>query len=254
MSTPQRIQTRGRVVTKPTQRGPPLRTQAGTYSPLSRFFDAFASFNRDTRQTPDSDFRLLQQQLGWKSGSPIYKEMRRKFLTSLVAETKSPVHAYFVNHENFLEYKSTASPHVEFSRLANLSKSPVDRDAFHAAFRAEFNGPLDSFFLRYPEFKYNPRGAHMAEFRLLVATKNWDPKRAKRLEHAQEPQSIEYNTARSGFFDAFRGEFDHLFGGNAREFSTWQKLCKTLGVEPMPKNVQHCKTVRTLVTDFVDRN
>lgn len=235
----------------PGQRGPPLRTQAGKYTPLTSFFDAFGSFTRNTRETPERDFRLLKELKGWKAGSTIYKEMRRKFLTSLVNETRSPMHAYFVNHVHFLDYNSTASPHIEFSRLASLSKSPVNRDAFHAAFCAEFNGPLDSFFLRYPEFKYNPRGAHMAEFRRLVAAKGWDPERAKRKQHAEEPESIEYNTARTAFFDAFRGEFDYLFGGTSEDFLTWQNLCKTLGVEPMPKNVKQCKIVRIPITDCV---
>lgn len=169
--------------------------------------------------------------------------MRRKFLTALVAETKSPVHAYFVNQEDFLEYNSTASPHAEFSRLGHLRKSPVNRATFDTAFRAEFNGPLDSFFLRYSEFKYNPRGAHMAEFRRLVAAKHWDPERAKHEEHRTERESIAYNSARTAFFDAFRDEFDHLFGGNSKDFSTWQKLCTTLGVDPMPRDVKECKRV-----------
>lgn len=176
--------------------------------------------------------------------------MRRKFLTALVAETKSPVHAFFVTHESFLEYDSTASPHVELRRLAGLKRREIDRAAFHAAFHAEFNGPLDSFFRGYPKFQYNPRGAHMAEFRRLVAAKNWDAKLAKDPKHAEEPKSIAYNTARDDFFDAFRDEFDHLFGGDAKSFNTWEKLCETLGIEPMPGSATQCYKVRKPATDY----
>lgn len=243
----QQQRTQRRTATNPTKRGPPLRTQPGKYLPLTTFFGAFPSFTRDTSQPPDEDFRRLQLRQGWDTGSDIYNSKRRQFLTALVAETKSPMHAFFVKHVDFLDYNSTASPHDEFQRLSKQQKGGDHNTIadFRAAFRAEFTGPLDSFFRCYPEFKYNPRGTHMAEFRRLVKAKRWDPKRAKKAEHVNEPQSIAYNQARKAFFDAFRGEFDHLFGANAEAFSTWQKLCTTLGVQPMPKDVKECKKVRT---------
>lgn len=243
MAQPHRTQGRG--ATNPAKRGPPLRTQAGRYPALATFFGAFPSFTRDTSQTPDDDFRRLQDRQRWDAGSDTYNAKRRKFLLSLAAETKSPMHAFFVQYPDFVDYNSAASPHVEFVRLLRHLKGSITREAFDAAFHAEFNGPLDCFFRRYPEFRYNPRGTHMAEFRRLVAAKRWDPKRAKRVDHAEEEKSIAYNTARKAFFDAFRGEFDHLFGANAEAFSTWQKLCRTLGVQPMPRDVKECKKVWT---------
>lgn len=228
---------------KPAKRGPPLRSQAGIYLPLLSFFDAFPSFARDPSRTPEQDFRLLQEQQGWEPSTPTYIEHRRKFFTALVDETHSPVHAFFVDHEDFLEYNSTASPYTEFSLLEQLNEHPPDRAAFNAALRAEFNGPLDKFFRAYPQFQYNPRGAPMGEFRRLVSHNAWDPERAKQEEHAQEPASRAYNAAKTSFFDAFRKEFDHLFGDDAEAVSTWQSLCETLGVEPIPGSVTQCRKV-----------
>ncbi|KAL0630517.1 hypothetical protein Q9L58_010637, partial [Maublancomyces gigas] len=132
----------------------------------------------------------------------------------LVDETRSPVLAYFVNHLHFLDYNTTASPDIEFPPLARQRKTPVDCDTFHATFPAEFKCPLDSFFIQYPELVCDPRGAHMAEFGRLVAAKGWDPECAKHKKHAEERESIEYNTARTAFFHAFCGKFNYLFGGN----------------------------------------
>lgn len=242
----QRHRTQGRGAKNPAKRGPPLRTQAGRYPALTTFFGSFPSFTRDTSQPPDDDFRRLQARHRWDAGSDIYAAKRRKFLLALAEETKSPMHAFFVQYAEFLDYNSAASPHVEFVRLQRQLKGCITRKDFNAAFRAEFNGPLDRFFWRYPEFKYNPRGTHMAEFRRLVAAKRWDPKRAKREMYEMEEKSIAYNNARTAFFDAFRGEFDHLFGSDAEAFGTWRKLCRTLGVQPMPRDVKECKKVCTL--------
>lgn len=229
---------------RPAARGPPLRTRAGDYSPIAAFFDPFSSsFTRDTSRTPEHDFRLLQEQNDWEIGSDSYPGIRRKFLTALVAETRSPVHAFFVKHHYFLEYDCTASPHIEFARLKSLSRRRVSNAAFSAALHAEFNGPLDSFFLRYTILEYNPRGAPMSEFRRLVSANRWDPERARDPEHDMEPESQAYMSARAAFFDAFRDEFDHLFGGDADDSMTWQSLCETLGIDPMPSSVTQCKKV-----------
>ncbi|KAL0631727.1 hypothetical protein Q9L58_009402 [Maublancomyces gigas] len=239
----QQYRTQGRGPKNIPKRGPPLRTQVGRYPALTTFFGSFPSFTRDTSQPPDDDFRRLQYHHRWDSRSDIYAAKRRQFLLALAAETKSPVHAFFVQYAGFLDYNSAASPHVEFVRLQRRLKGYIAREDFDAAFRAEFNGPLDRFFRRYPEFKYNPRGTHMAEFRRLVAAKRWDPERAKREQYAKEEKSIAYNRARAAFFDGFRGEFDHLFGADAKDFGTWRKLCRTLGVQPMPSDVEECKKV-----------
>ncbi|KAL0634523.1 hypothetical protein Q9L58_006542 [Maublancomyces gigas] len=255
MSTaPENNQRRRRNRRRPAARGPPLRTRAGDYPPIATFFDAFSSwFTRDTSRTPEHDFRLLQELYGWEIGSDSYTKFRRKFLTALVAETRSPVHVFFVNHHHFLEYDSTASPHIELARLKSLSRRRVRIAAFSAALLAEFNGPLDSFFFRYPILQYNPRGAPMAEFRRLVSANGWDPERARHPEHNREPESQAYMTARAAFFDAFRDEFDYLFGGNAEDTMTWQSLCETLGIDAMPSSVTQCKkATRPLMVNIYD--
>lgn len=228
----------------PANRGPPLMTRIGNYPAIATFFDAFSSsFTRDTSKTPEHDFRLLQEQNCWEVGSNSYTKIRRKFLAALVAETRSPVHAFFVKHRYFFEYDCTAPPHTEFARLTSLSRRRISRATFSAALVAEFNGPLDTFFFRYPILEYNPRGAPMAEFRRLVSANGWDPERARNPEHSREPESRAYNNARSAFFDAFRNEFDHRFGADAEGIVTWQSLCETLGIDPMPGSVTQCKKV-----------
>lgn len=250
----QQYRTQGRGGQYSAKRGPPLRTQAGRYPALTTFFGLFPSFRRDTTQPPDDDFWRLQERHRWDTRSDLFAATRRKFLIALARETKSPMHAFFVRHAEFLDYNSAASPHVEFARLRRQAKGYVSHEDFEAAFRAEFNSPLDCFFRRYPAFIYNPRGTHMSEFRRLVASMRWDPKRAKNPAHEMEVKSIMYNHARTAFFDAFRGEFDHLFGEDAEDFGTWQRLCWTLGVKPMPRDVWDCKRVCTPPSSLVARS
>lgn len=83
----------------------------------------------------------------------------------------------------------------------------------------------------------------MAEFRRLVSANEWDPEHARRHKHDREPEWQAYTRARAAFFDAFRDEFDYLFGGSAEDTMTWQSLCETLGIDPMPSSVTECKKV-----------
>lgn len=235
---------------KPTNGGPAQSTRDGDYPELATYFDCFStSFTRDVTLHPEHDFRLLQYQKGWEIGSSMYNEQRRQFLTAVVAESQSPVHTFFIGHPTFLEYDTTASPLHELSRLQRHIEGPVDHVAFNAAFVAEFNGPLDCFFLRYSVLDYNPRGPPMGEFRRLVSASGWDPERVKRPENARTPESLAYRCARAGFFDAFRGEFDSLFGSDVEEFTTWKSLCETLGVYPIPDTITQCRKVSILVVD-----
>lgn len=235
---------------KPTNRGPAQSTRDGDYPALASYFDCFStSFTRDLTLHPEHDFRHLQEQKNWKIGSSIYNEQRRQFLTAVVAESQSPVHAFFIGHPTFLEYDTTASPVHELSRLQRQIDGPVDHAAYDAAFLAEFHGPLDSFFREYPVLDYNPHGPPMGEFRRLVSASGWDPERAKRRENARTPESRAYRRARTAFFDAFRNEFDSLFGSDVEDFATWKSLCETLGVNPVPDTVTQCRKVSKLVVD-----
>lgn len=91
----------------------------------------------------------------------------------------------------------------------------------------------------------------MAEFRRLVSANGWDPDRARNPEHAREPESRAYRNARSAFFDAFRNEFDYQFGADAEGTMTWQNLCETLGIVPMPGSVAESKTVSQEIVSLV---
>lgn len=212
--------------------------------------DFFARYNDDRftynpRDQPELEFIRLRDARGWSDTGKAGKRVRREFLVALVRETKSPVHAYFVEKHPTFNYDSRASPKLEFQRLAMVrgwkeTKRPYKRarSFFEEAFDQEFNSDLDNFFKTFPNFDYNPRNEPKAELRRL--TKGWDR------------NGDVYEEARDDFFTAFVNEFESHFGTDEDDIESWESLCRALGVdlEPIPPSVTQCKRVSISRTNF----
>lgn len=207
---------------------------------MNSFFAGFNNdeFTYDPKKQEELEFIRLREIREWEPTSKAYKKVRKQFLKALVKETKSPVHAFFVDGFTDFDYNSGASPKLEFQRLARFrkwkEKNPPYKRAklrFEEAFNQEFGSDLDKFFEGFAGFDYNPRNESKKEFVRLA--KRWGKK------------SQDYQNAKKKFFTAFAKEFDSYFGTDEQDIVTWETLCKALGAdfEPVPTSIKKCRQV-----------
>ena len=82
--------------------------------------------------------------------------------------------------------------------------------------------PLEGFFLRYPNFKSQPKNPPTVEFDRLCKLCYWvegDP---------------EWKAARKFFNIALKKEFDFLYGIDEQDLKKWHNLCCVLSIDPVP--------------------
>jgi hypothetical protein len=91
--------------------------------------------------------------------------------------------------------------------------------------------PLEIFFSRYSEFRYEPGRSSITEFNRLCKEYNW------------EKEDPEKKAARRGFNRAMKKEFDSLYGSDEKDISNWHKLCYVLRIDPVPKTLKDCRAV-----------
>jgi len=132
--------------------------------------------------------------------------------------------------------------------------------------------PLDQFFAGYLEFEpYHDETKPVTEecylmlglydtfwcYRKRVWSEDSDESEAplSPTERAKETRARDAfrNVARQDFREALVLEFNHIYGTNANNLPSWQKLCQNLRIEPIPKTLGDCrKKVGSTYVNLVD--
>jgi hypothetical protein len=88
---------------------------------------------------------------------------------------------------------------------------------------------LKTFFALYPGFEYNARNAATDEFRRMSDSFKWD--------------EADREEARAKFKDALVQEFNNVYGTDENDIGSWQRLCRVLGIAPVPGSLGECRKV-----------
>jgi len=104
--------------------------------------------------------------------------------------------------------------------------------------------PLDEFFARYPEFEYSSSASASLEFYRLCDYFDWD-----REDEARQ-------CAHNDFKDALVQQFNHIYGTNQDDFTSWRTLCQIVHILPIPDTLQSCreavKHTHVNIVDLID--
>ncbi|KZP03919.1 hypothetical protein FIBSPDRAFT_844491 [Athelia psychrophila] len=90
---------------------------------------------------------------------------------------------------------------------------------------------IQQFFGEYPSFNYSRSSPIMSEFWRMCQHFNWDKEDEDREE------------AHKAFKDALTQQFNDYYGTDVDNIASWQKLCRRLGVEPIPEGLQACRAI-----------
>jgi hypothetical protein len=91
---------------------------------------------------------------------------------------------------------------------------------------------LQEFFDSYPPFVYDSSSSASSEFYRLCDYFHWD---------RDDPDRQD---AHAEFKDALVKQFNVNFGTNADDLTSWQGLCASLYVNPIPDELAACRKVR----------
>ncbi|RXW22110.1 hypothetical protein EST38_g3732 [Candolleomyces aberdarensis] len=97
------------------------------------------------------------------------------------------------------------------------------------------DGPLTDFFAQYEGFIYRPSRAPTDEFRRLCQTMHWGR------------EDLEEKEAYTDFGHAIASQFNSMYGEDVDDLSAWQKLCKAIGIDPIPDELEEAREVSLLV-------
>ncbi|KAI0318926.1 hypothetical protein OF83DRAFT_1113356 [Amylostereum chailletii] len=101
----------------------------------------------------------------------------------------------------------------------------------------DHSSPLRAFFANYPQFDYNPAGSPVNEFR-----------RMRRDFPLLVPRG-----RNAAFRSALTNEFNWKYGTDVTKLESWQSLCRTVGIAPIPDTVTQCrKAVASVHINLVD--
>ncbi|KAG2121769.1 hypothetical protein DEU56DRAFT_746514, partial [Suillus clintonianus] len=103
---------------------------------------------------------------------------------------------------------------------------------------------LDDFFASYPEFEYDPSASASLEFYRMCDQFNWDR------------EDEEKEKASSDFKDALVQQFNHIYGTDADDLTSWRTLCQVVRISPIPESLMSCreavKATHVNIVDLVD--
>ncbi|KAG9090987.1 hypothetical protein FS749_000156 [Ceratobasidium sp. UAMH 11750] len=103
---------------------------------------------------------------------------------------------------------------------------------------------IKAFFIKYPEFDYDPLQPVMDEF-YRMCDKFWPNREDKDNPKRQE--------ARDGFRDALTQQFNAIYGTNKKSLTAWQNLCDVLQLADIPDNLKECRElVQSTYVNIVD--
>ncbi|KAJ8595549.1 hypothetical protein M405DRAFT_929464 [Rhizopogon salebrosus TDB-379] len=101
--------------------------------------------------------------------------------------------------------------------------------------------PLDEFFARYPGFEYNSSASASLEFYRLCNKFNWDKEDEAR------------QCAHNNFKNALVQQFNHIYGTNQDDLTSWRTLCQIVQISPIPDALQSCReAVKNTHVNIVD--
>ncbi|KAI0847677.1 hypothetical protein F5Y00DRAFT_263357 [Daldinia vernicosa] len=144
---------------------------------------------------------------------------------------------------NFLKFNSPTvricSPSYSFCYISSVSAKYSTNKQQHIS--SSRKGPMEAFFAQYPEFNHDETAPIWTEFKSLCEHKKWNENSKDRKE------------ARNQFQDAMIAEFGRIYGTDNTSLSSWQKLCRTIKVSPIPQNIVACqKEVVSAHVNLVD--
>lgn len=95
----------------------------------------------------------------------------------------------------------------------------------------------------------------MAEFYRLCYYKKWPLQRKNKLRgvvlHTVLTEAeTERNKAKEGIQSAIAKTFNDIYGKDVGDLHSWQKLCRTLRLDPVPKNLSACRLVSKFLLYF----
>jgi hypothetical protein len=91
---------------------------------------------------------------------------------------------------------------------------------------------IDEFFAAYPSFNYDPTAPMTREFKRMCKFFGWsDDRRDKR-------------DARDEFRAAMVRDFNSFYGSDVHDILAWHKLCRAVGICPLPEDIRECRKVR----------
>ncbi|KAI1792900.1 hypothetical protein LXA43DRAFT_1003704 [Ganoderma leucocontextum] len=122
---------------------------------------------------------------------------------------------------------------------------PLQKPTVNAVVRRTAAAPghhIQTFFTKYPTFKYNVTAPFLEEFQRLCKTMKW------------KKDSGPKERAQSALRTAMVKQFNRTYGRDANDLASWQQLCNALG-GAVPNEIEDCKELlaRTHVNivDFV---
>lgn len=63
---------------------------------------------------------------------------------------------------------------------------------------------------------------------------------------AWDREDEERDEAHQAFKDALTQQFNDYYGTDVQNLASWQSLCRRLGIQPIPEELQECRDVRDL--------
>ena len=96
--------------------------------------------------------------------------------------------------------------------------------------------PLKRFFAKYSSsgFKYIPEEPVIEGFNRLCGVLDLDP---------DDKESPQVKAVRRGLKDAMVLQFNSIYGTDVEGVTSWQSLCRVLGISPVPTTLDECKKV-----------
>lgn len=90
---------------------------------------------------------------------------------------------------------------------------------------------ISRFFSSYPDFNHDVSAPVWSEFTRMQNHFGWG---------SDDPP---FRRARLGFKSAMVQQFNGLYGTEEDDLRSWQRLCRTLSIKPVPRNVKMCRKV-----------
>ncbi|KAI0792454.1 hypothetical protein C8Q75DRAFT_731677 [Abortiporus biennis] len=147
-----------------------------------------------------------------------------------------------LNQENLSRY-------VDISRSSELASMEIIVGTVMMLVRilviVEWNRsstPIDDFFAQYFWFSFNPTRPVYEEFYRMCRESQWNK---------QEKLEI-----KARFKDVLVVQFNQFYGTDVSKLSSWQLLCRYIGLYPIPGNIDGCKALvqntHVNIVDLVD--
>ena len=73
---------------------------------------------------------------------------------------------------------------------------------------------------------------------------NKEYRRLREFFYQQKPSDEEKKAFKSAFGKAMGKQFASFYGSKVHDIRAWQALCAALSINPMPKTIGECKSVR----------